>query len=73
MFATAAMLAVACGGSEGAEPTDVDLSALSEFLSPASTSAPVDASEPTVSEDGTTDMADPGGGVADPGEGGAVR
>ena len=78
MFATAAMLAVACGGSEGAEPTEVDLSALSEFLSSASTSAPVDATEPTVREDGTTDMADPGGGgagpgggVADPGGGGA--
>ena len=85
MFATAAMLAVACGGSEGAEPTDVDLSALSEILSSASTSAPVDATEPTVREDGTTDMAapgadmadpgggvaDPGGGVADPGGGGA--
>ena len=71
MFATAAMLAVACGGSEGAEPTDVDLSASSEFLSSASTSAPVDATEPTVREDGTTDMADPGADMADPGAGGA--
>ena len=71
MFATAAMLAVACGGSEGAEPTDVDLSALSELLSPSSTSAPVDASEPTVREEGPTDVADPGAGVADPGAGGA--
>ena len=69
MFATAAMLAVACSGSEGAEPTDVDLSALSEFLSSASTSAPVDATEPTVREDGPTDMADLGGGVADLGGG----
>ena len=69
MFATAAMLAVACGGSEGAEPTDVDLSALSEFLSSASTSAPVDATEPTVREDGPTDVADLGGGVADLGGG----
>ena len=69
MFATAAMLAVACGGSEGAEPTDIDLSALSEFLSSASTSAPVDASEPTVREEGSAGVADPGGGVADPGGG----
>ena len=68
-FATAAMLAVACGGSEGAEPTDVDLSALSELLSSASTSAPVDASEPTAREEGPAGVADPGGGVVDPGGG----
>ena len=69
MFATAAVLAVACGGSEGAERTDVDLSALSELLSSASTSAPVDATEPTAREDGPAGVADPGGGVADPGGG----
>ena len=74
MFATAAMLAVACGGSEGAEPTDIDLSALSEFLSSASTSAPVDASEPTVREEGSAGVADPaaGAGVADPAAGAGV-
>ena len=70
-FATAAMLAVACGGSEGAEPTDVDLSALSEFLSSASTSAPADASEPTAREEGPAGVADPSGGGAEPGGGGA--
>ena len=69
IFATAAMLAVACGGSEDAEPTDVDLSALSEFLSSASTSAPADASEPTVRDDGTAGHSDPAGGSAVAGEG----
>ena len=71
MLATAAMLAVACSGSEGAEPTDVDLSASSERLSSASTSAPVGASEPTVRGEGPTDVADPGAGVAGPGGGSA--
>ena len=66
MFATAAVLVAACSGSEGAEPTDVDLSALSEFLSSASTSAPADASAPTVREEGPADVADPGPDPADP-------
>ena len=69
IFATAAMLAVACGGSEDAEPTDIDLSAVSEFLSSASTSAPADASEPTVRDDGTAGRSDPAGGSAVAGEG----
>ncbi len=63
MFATAAMLAVACGGSRGesADPVEVDLDALQESLSAWS---PVDAS----------DAAAPDGpdGRPDPGESGAV-
>ena len=69
MFATAAMLAVACGGSEGAEPTDVDLSALSELLSPTSQSSPVDASDSIVPDEDPATR--PGSGESGTGSGGS--
>ena len=72
LLAAAGLVAIAWRVQwDGVEPIDIDVAAVSEALSPAPESAPVDASDAPVS-DGSADRPNSGEGGAVVGEGGAV-
>ena len=72
LLAAAGLVAIAWRVQwDGVEPIDIDIAAVSEALSPAPESAPVDASDAAV-PDGSADRPNSGEGGAVVGEGGAV-